>query len=78
MVFTPADGSAPTAVEVFNFQEPGMALAMYNTRQSVRDFAHSSFKMAIEKKMPLYVSTKNTILKGYDGVWKDTFEVSCP
>ena len=52
-----------------------MALAMYNTRQSVRDFAHSSFKMAIEKKMPLYVSTKNTILKGYDGVWKDTFEV---
>jgi len=47
---------------------------MYNTKKSVTDFAHSSFKMAIEKKLPLYMSTKNTILKGYDGQWKDIFQ----
>jgi NADP-dependent isocitrate dehydrogenase len=46
----------------------------YNTKQSVADFAHASFKMAISKKVPMYMSTKNTILKAYDGVWKDTFQ----
>lgn len=47
---------------------------MYNTVQSIRDFAHSSFKMALTKKIPLYMCTKNTILKGYDGQWKDNFQ----
>ena len=47
---------------------------MYNTVQSIRDFAHASFQMALTKKVPMYMSTKNTILKGYDGQWKDNFE----
>ncbi|ORY82996.1 isocitrate dehydrogenase [Leucosporidium creatinivorum] len=75
LVYTPDDkAKAAKALEVFHFTSPGMGLAMYNTQQSVRDFAHSSFKMAIEKKLPLYMSTKNTILKGYDGQWKDIFQ----
>ncbi|SGY83191.1 BQ5605_C009g05623 [Microbotryum silenes-dioicae] len=75
LVYTPDDASKkPTNLEVFHFKTPGMGLAMYNTQQSVRDFAHASFKMAIEKKLPLYMSTKNTILKGYDGQWKDIFQ----
>lgn len=74
LVYTPDDkATKPTNLEVFHFDGPGMGLAMYNTQQSVRDFAHASFKMAIEKKLPLYMSTKNTILKGYDGQWKDIF-----
>ena len=48
---------------------------MYNTDKSIADFAHSSFVMAIEKKWPLYLSTKNTILKRYDGRFKDIFQV---
>merc|ERR1712093_966801 len=63
-----------TKLEVFDFKTPGMGLAMYNTVQSVRDFAHASFKMALTKKIPMYMSTKNTILKGYDGQWKDNFQ----
>ncbi|KAI5477552.1 hypothetical protein MNV49_006140 [Pseudohyphozyma bogoriensis] len=75
LVFTPEDKSkAATALEVYQFKGPGQGLAMYNTKQSVEDFAHSSFKCAIEKKLPLYMSTKNTILKGYDGQWKDIFQ----
>lgn len=54
LVYTPDDkGTKPTNLEVFHFDGPGMGLAMYNTQQSVRDFAHASFKMAIEKKLPL-------------------------
>jgi isocitrate dehydrogenase len=49
-------------------------MAMYNTDQSILDFAHSSFKYALERKVPLYLSTKNTILKRYDGRFKDIFE----
>ncbi|KAK4705016.1 isocitrate dehydrogenase, partial [Phenoliferia sp. Uapishka_3] len=75
LVYTPDNtATEPTRLEVYHFKAPGMGLAMYNTQQSVRDFAHSSFKMAIEKKLPLYMSTKNTILKGYDGQWKDIFQ----
>ena len=47
---------------------------MYNTIQSIKDFAHASFQMALAKKVPMYMSTKNTILKGYDGQWKDNFQ----
>jgi isocitrate dehydrogenase len=61
-------------MNVYDFKGPGVALAMYNTDESIIGFAHSSFKMAIAKKMPLYMSTKNTILKKYDGRFKDIFE----
>ena len=60
--------------EVFNFKGGGVALAMYNTDESIRGFAHSCFNMALQKKWPLYLSTKNTILKKYDGRFKDIFE----
>ena len=60
--------------EVFNFKGDGVALAMYNTDESIYGFAHSSFQMALTKKWPLYLSTKNTILKAYDGRFKDIFE----
>jgi len=60
--------------EVFNFKGDGVALAMYNTDESIRGFARSCFNQAISKKWPLYLSTKNTILKKYDGRFKDIFE----
>ncbi len=60
--------------EVFNFKGDGVALAMYNTEESIRGFAHSCFNTALQKKWPLYLSTKNTILKKYDGRFKDIFQ----
>jgi isocitrate dehydrogenase len=72
--FTPEDGSAPQTFEVFNFKGDGVALTMYNTDESIRGFAHSCFNTALQKKWPLYLSTKNTILKKYDGRFKDIFE----
>lgn len=60
--------------EVYNFQDDGVALAMYNTDESIKGFARSCFNMALQKKWPLYMSTKNTILKQYDGRFKDIFE----
>jgi isocitrate dehydrogenase len=60
--------------EVYNFKGDGVALAMYNTDESIRGFAHSCFNMAMTKKWPLYFSSKNTILKKYDGRFKDIFE----
>src|SRR3954464_2122753 len=60
--------------EVFKFTGPGVAMAMYNVEESIRGFAHSCFNMALSKKWPLYLSTKNTILKKYDGRFKDIFE----
>ncbi len=60
--------------EVYNFKGDGVALAMYNTDESIRGFAHSCFNTALAKKWPLYLSTKNTILKKYDGRFKDIFE----
>ena len=74
ITYTPEDGSAPTSHEVFNFKGDGVALAMYNTDESIRGFAHSCFNTALQKKWPLYLSTKNTILKKYDGRFKDIFE----
>ena len=74
MTFTPEDGSGPQEHEVYQFTGPGVAMTMYNTEESIRGFAHSCFKMAIAKKWPLYLSTKNTILKKYDGFFKDIFE----
>lgn len=72
--FTPADGGEKTTMHVYDFQGPGVAMSMYNTDESITGFAHASFKMAIAKKMPLYMSTKNTILKKYDGRFKDIFQ----
>lgn len=74
MTFTPDDGSGAQQHDVYHFNGPGVALSMYNTEESIRGFAHSCFKMALAKKWPLYLSTKNTILKKYDGFFKDTFE----
>jgi len=73
--FTPKDGSEPMKYTVFEFEGTGgVAMAMYNTDASIRDFAHSSMKLALARKYPLYMSTKNTILKKYDGRFKDIFE----
>ncbi|MBB6003408.1 isocitrate dehydrogenase (NADP(+)) [Arcicella rosea] len=74
VTFTPEDGSEPQTFEVFNFKNDGVALTMYNTDESIRGFAHSCFNMALSKGWPLYLSTKNTILKKYDGRFKDIFE----
>jgi isocitrate dehydrogenase len=74
MTFTPEGGGAPQTFEVYNFKGDGIALCMYNTDESIRGFAHSCFNMALSKGWPLYLSTKNTILKKYDGRFKDIFE----
>ncbi len=74
ITFTPEDGSEIQSFEVFNFKSDGIAMAMYNIDESIRGFAHSCFKMALSKGWPLYLSTKNTILKKYDGRFKDIFE----
>jgi isocitrate dehydrogenase len=74
MTFTPEGGGEPQTFEVYNFKGDGVALAMYNTEESIRGFAHSCFNVALNKKWPLYLSTKNTILKKYDGRFKDIFE----
>lgn len=74
LVYTP-EGGQPEVHEVFNFpEEGGVAMAMYNTTKSISDFAHSSMKYALNKGWPLYLSTKNTILKAYDGKFKDVFQ----
>lgn len=72
--FTPEDGSEPVSHNVFDFEGDGIAMAMYNTDDSIRGFAHSCMQQAIDKKWPLYMSTKNTILKKYDGRFKDIFQ----
>ena len=73
MTFTPEGGGQPQTFEVYNFKGDGVALTMYNTDESIRGFAKSCFNMALNKKWPLYLSTKNTILKKYDGRFKDIF-----
>ncbi|KAG1769838.1 isocitrate dehydrogenase [Suillus occidentalis] len=74
LIFSPADGSAKTVMDVYDFKGSGVAMSMYNTDESITGFAHSSFKMALLKKMPLFMSTKNTIMKKYDGRFKDIFQ----
>ncbi len=74
ITFTPADGSEPISHEVYDFQGDGVAMSMYNTDESIRGFARSCMNMALEKNWPLYMSTKNTILKAYDGRFKDIFQ----
>merc|ERR1712183_591625 len=74
MTFTPEDGSEATALEVYKFKAPGIMLSMYNTDESIYDFAKSSMEYALSVEFPLYMSTKNTILKKYDGRFKDIFQ----
>jgi len=69
-----ADGSETIVHTVNEFKGAGVAMAMYNTDASIRDFAHSSFQYALQRSYPLYLSTKNTILKKYDGRFKDIFQ----
>lgn len=74
MVFTPTNGS-PQRIKVFDFKDGGgVAQTQYNTDDSISGFAHASFKLALSKSLPLYMSTKNTILKKYDGRFKDIFQ----
>jgi isocitrate dehydrogenase len=73
LTFTPTDGSAPMELEVYRFPGPGVALAMYNLDASIRDFARASMRYGLARGYPVYLSTKNTILKAYDGQFKDLF-----
>ncbi|XP_049800845.1 isocitrate dehydrogenase [NADP], mitochondrial-like [Schistocerca nitens] len=73
MVYRSNDGET-TTIELFDYKGPGIAMGMYNTDESIKAFAHSSFQVALQKKWPLYLSTKNTILKRYDGRFKDIFQ----
>jgi isocitrate dehydrogenase len=72
--FDPADGGPPIEHEVFDFPGSGIALAMFNLDDSIRDFARASMNYALSRGWPLYMSTKNTILKAYDGRFKDIFQ----
>ena len=75
MVFKPTDAKkASVDMQVYKFDGPGVLMGMYNTDESIYGFAHSSFQYAIARNYPLYMSTKNTILKKYDGRFKDIFE----
>ena len=74
ITFTPENGDKEQSFNVYDFEGDGIALAMYNTDESIRGFANACFNMAIQKKWPLYLSTKNTILKKYDGRFKDIFQ----
>ena len=73
MTFTPADGGTPMEFNVFDFTGAGVAMGMYNLDESIRDFARASFRYGLARNFPVYMSTKNTILKAYDGRFKDIF-----
>ena len=74
LTFTPDDGSEPVSHEVFAFPEPGVAMGMYNLDESIRGFARACMNYGLDLGWPVYLSTKNTILKAYDGRFKDIFE----
>jgi isocitrate dehydrogenase len=74
MTFVPEDGSKPIEYNVFDFPSSGIAMGMYNMDESIRDFARASLNYGLNRKFPVYLSTKNTILKAYDGRFKDIFE----
>lgn len=74
MTFTPEDGGEEVIYDVHDFKGDGVAMCMYNVDESIEGFARSCFNMALNKKWPLYLSTKNTILKKYDGRFKDIFQ----
>ncbi len=74
LTFTPEDGSEPTEIDVFDFPGGGVAMAMYNLDESIRDFARASLRYGLDRGYPVYMSTKNTIMKRYDGRFKDLFQ----
>jgi isocitrate dehydrogenase len=74
ITFTPDGGGAPITREVYQYKEPGVALAMYNLDESIRGFARSCMNYGLTRGWPVYLSTKNTILKAYDGRFKDIFQ----
>jgi isocitrate dehydrogenase len=74
VTFTPSDGSEPIEHEVFQAPGAGVSLSMYNLDASIRDFAYASLNYGLDRGYPVYLSTKNTILKAYDGRFKDIFE----
>ena len=74
MTFKPADGSAPVTHEVFDFPAGGVAMSMYNLNESIRGFARACMNYGLDLGWPVYLSTKNTIMKAYDGRFKDLFE----
>jgi isocitrate dehydrogenase len=73
LTFTPQDGSQPIEHNVFEFPGGGVAMAMYNLDDSIRDFARASLRYGLDRNFPVYLSTKNTIMKAYDGRFKDLF-----
>ena len=74
LTFQPADGSAPTVLEVHDFKGAGVMMGMHNTTESITGFARASFNYGLARGFPVYLSTKNTILKAYDGTFKDIFQ----
>jgi len=74
MTFTPEDGGDEMEFEIFDFPGGGVAMGMYNLDNSIRDFAHACLSYGLERKWPVYMSTKNTIMKAYDGRFKDLFQ----
>lgn len=74
MTFTPADGGAPMELNIFDFPSSGVAMGMYNLDESIREFARASLRYGLSRNYPVYLSTKNTILKAYDGQFKDIFQ----
>ena len=73
LTFTPKDGSEPVELDVYDFPAGGIAMSMYNLDDSIRDFARASLRYGLDRGYPVYMSTKNTILKRYDGRFKDLF-----
>jgi isocitrate dehydrogenase len=74
LTYTPKDGGEPIELDVYDFPSGGIAMAMYNLDDSIRDFARASMRYGLERRYPVYLSTKNTILKRYDGRFKDIFQ----
>jgi len=74
MTFTPEDGGDPMNFDVMQFEAPGIAMGMYNLDESIRGFARACMNYGLQRKWPVYLSTKNTILKAYDGRFKDLFQ----
>ncbi|MDA8248487.1 MAG: NADP-dependent isocitrate dehydrogenase [Rhodospirillales bacterium] len=73
LTYQPADGGKPTVLEVHDFKGAGVVMGMHNTRASIEGFARATFNYGLVRKYPVYLSTKNTILKAYDGMFKDVF-----